>query len=166
MSTTTKAVALAASLGLLLGGGAVWLASGTRGRAPAPAAAPEPSGAVARDNRSAAAPMLAAAALRAAIREEVRSAVHDEVAAAASAAPGPAPEPVAKEPPPPTASYEQAKAHVVARLTQGSWSNADREQLHDLLGEMTDAERIEVIRQVIVAVNKGQLRVQVKGPLF
>ena len=165
MSATIRAVALAGGLGLFLGAGAVWLASGTRGRVPA-SAAPETPSAVATDDRPATAPLLAVAALRAAIRDDVRAAVHDEAAAVNKAAGKPAPEPPAKEPSPPTPSYEQAQAHVATRLAQGSWSKADREQMQAMLRNMTDEERSEVIREVIVAANKGQLRVQLTGPLF
>ena len=166
MSATTRAVALAGGLGLFLGAGAFWLASGARGRAPASAAAEETPSAVARDDRPAAAPLLAAAALRAAIRDEVRAAVHDESMAITKAEGKPTPEPAAKEPAPPTPSYEKAQAHVTERLAQGSWSKTDRERMQAMLRDMTDAERSEVMRKVIVAANKGELRVQLTGPLF
>jgi hypothetical protein len=165
MSATTRAVALAGSLGLFLGAGAVWLASGTRGPARAVAVHDDPQ-TLAKDDRPVAAPLLAAAALRAAIREEVRSAVHDEAAATPKTAGEQAPEPAAKEPVPPTPSYEKATAHVADRLAQGSWSNTDRERMQDMLGDMTPEERSEVMRKVIVAANKGELRVQLTGPLF
>ena len=164
MSGTTRAVALAGGLGLFLGAGAFWLASGPRGRAPASAASQETPSAVAKDDRPAAAPLLAAAALRAAIRDEVRAAVHDEATALNKGEP--APEPVAKEPAPPTPSYEKAQAHLTERLAQGSWSKTDRERMQEMLRDMTDAERSEVMRKVIVAANKGELRVQLTGPLF
>jgi hypothetical protein len=166
MSATTRAVALAGSLGLLLGAGAFWVVRGPHGRAPTLAAPHEALSAVTGEDRPGAAPLLAAAAFRSAIREEVRAAVHDEVAAATKAAGKPTPEPAAKEPSLPTHSYEQAQAHVAERLAQGSWSNADRETMQVMLRNMTDEERREVIGKVIVAANRGQLRVQLTGPLF
>jgi hypothetical protein len=166
MAATTRAVALAGGLGLLLGAGVFWLPSGTRGRAPASAEAHETPAAVAQDDRPAVAPLLAAAALRSAIRDEIRAAVHDEAAAVTKPAEEPAPAPAVKEPAPPTPSYEKASAHVADRLAEGSWSNADRERMQEMLGDMTDEERSAVMRKVIVAANKGQLRVQLTGPLF
>jgi hypothetical protein len=165
MSATTRAVALAGGLGLLIGAGMVFVAGGARARSAA-ATAPETPVAAAADDRPAAAPVLAAAALRAAIRDEVRSAVHDEAVAVAQPAAETTPAPAPKEPALPTPSYEKAKAHVSERLAQGSWSEADRERMQAMLGDMSDEERSEVMRAVIVAANKGQLRVQLAGPLF
>ncbi len=166
MSATTRAVALAGGLGILLGAAVVWLANGKLERSPVQATAEATAPAEARDDRSSAAPLLAAAALRSAIRDEIRSAVHDEAAAVGKPAAAPEPEPANKEPTPPSPSYEKAKTHVAERLAQGSWSDVDRDRMQAMLGDMSDDERTEVMRQVIVAANKGQLRVQLAGPLF
>ena len=72
----------------------------------------------------------------------------------------------AAEPPAPTPSYEKARSHVADRVTQGSWSEKDRENIGNLLSSMSDAERAEIMKQLIVAVNKDQIKVTLEGPLF
>ena len=45
-------------------------------------------------------------------------------------------------------------------------SEKDREKLGNLLSSMSDAERLEVMKQLNVAVNKDQIKVTLEGPLF
>lgn len=164
MSQTTRLVVLAGGIGTLLGAGVVWLAASTGKPAHAPPEATDVVSTVRAERvQAAVAPFLGAAALRAAVREEVRAAIADEAAAARKEV---KPQPEEVEPPAPSASYQTAKTHVTERLAQGTWSDVDRERMRAVLGEMSDSERDEVMRQVIVAVNKDQVRVDLDGPLF
>ena len=66
----------------------------------------------------------------------------------------------------PSASFETGRAYVAERLGKGTWTAADRDRLRDLLGKMSDRERTDLIKQLIVAVNKGQVKVELEGPVF
>jgi hypothetical protein len=161
---------LCGGIGCLLGAGAVWLAvsPGVRSHAPAPDLA---SVRTDDDTRSLAVPFLEATALRAAIREEVRGAVREEVAAAAAATPtkqgDEQPARTDEQPSPePTAGYVKAREHVAQRLSAGTWSVADRDDMRDAVLTMNDRERQELMKQVILAVNQGKMRVELEGPLF
>lgn len=170
MSPTTKMVILAGAVGTLLGASTFWVL-GSRHKTAHPTA-PETADVVSQETEqriAKAAPLLEAAALRAAVREEVRAAVQDEAAAAQkqqAAALEAAKHPDRNEPAVPTPNYQAAHVHVEERLAQGSWSEKDRERIGDLLSKMSDRERTEIMRQVIVAANKGQLKVALEGPLF
>jgi hypothetical protein len=167
MSSTTRSALLAGGIGILFGASAFWLLATGRQPTTVPS---EPLEVASRqtDRRLEAAPLLEAAALRAAVREEVRAAVQDEAATAQKKheAAKSAEQAERTELPVPTQSYETARGYVADRLTQGSWSERDRDRMGSLLASMNERERDELMRQVIVAVNKGQLQVTHDGPLF
>jgi predicted lipid-binding transport protein (Tim44 family) len=169
----TKTVALVGILGLIVGAGAMWLVA-PDGR---PARTPAMQQALSANAGPAVAPgqALGAAAMRSAIRDEVRAAFQDQAAtirtkqAALAKRPAPEDETAAatdREPPAPTPVYQAARAHLAERTAQGAWTEADRDRLRIALGDMNVDERQEIMKQVIVAANRGQIRVQVQGPLF
>lgn len=167
----TKTTVLVGVLGLIVGAGAMWVVA-PDGKPAAVAAVPRPSPARI-EPAVAPGPALGAVALRSAIRDEVRAALQDQAAAlrAEQAAPANGPAPVdgataAAEPPAPTPVYQAARAHLAERTADGSWTDADRDRLRIALGDMTPDERQEIMKAVIVAANRGQLKVRVQGPLF
>ena len=156
-------IVVCGGIGGLIGAGAVWLA--LSGRAPANAPLPAVTSPRSADEaRTAAVPLLEAAALRAAIGEEVRGALREEVEAAPASSAGAAA--IAKPTQEPTPAYAKARDHVSARLSAGAWSAADRDHLRLDFAEMNDHEREELMKRVILAANSGGLRVDLEGPLF
>ena len=162
---------MAVAAGGLLGAGGMWLAlapstpPAVSPQRPAVSAAPtKPQG-----------PSTDVEAIRAAVRQELR---------AAAAAPPPAvvqaPPVVAAAPPPEKEEAPEEEAEAAARspeygtaqrlvedgLSRRTWSAEDRGQLQMLMPRLSAAERELLARQLIVAANRGELKVDVAGPLF
>jgi hypothetical protein len=156
--------------GGLLGAGGMWLALGNT---PPPAARPlvPVVSASARPPE----PSTDVEAIRAAVRQELR-------AAEASRPPAvPAPQPVAAAPAPkteepahpdeaeskpPSPRYGEARRVVEVGLSRRTWSAEERGQLQMLMPTLNPAERETLAKQLIVAANRGELKVDVVGPLF
>jgi hypothetical protein len=63
-------------------------------------------------------------------------------------------------------SYDHARALVEDGVARGAWTEEDRAQLRGMIGALPSEERIEIVRQLIVAVNDKQVRFDGHGPLF
>ncbi|HEY2512810.1 MAG TPA: hypothetical protein VGI39_18215 [Polyangiaceae bacterium] len=90
-----------------------------------------------------------------------------EAAQSRPAAPSPAP---SAAPPPPheeTAENTQAAADGTAlvdrALRAGTWTSNDAQQLRTLRDRMTDEQREQLVRRVIVAINAGTLTSNFRG---
>ncbi|MFL5356439.1 hypothetical protein [Archangium sp.] len=156
--------------GGLLGAGGMWLALGST---PPPAARPLAPVVSAPARQQA--PSTDVEAIRTAVRQELR-------AAEASRPPAvPAPQPVAAAPAPkneepahpdeaeakpPSPRYGEAQRMVEVGLSRRTWSSEDRGQLQLLMPMLSPAERETLAKQLIVAANRGELKVDVAGPLF
>ncbi|HEX3483351.1 MAG TPA: hypothetical protein VHT91_50415 [Kofleriaceae bacterium] len=151
------------ALGVALGAAATWLfarpaeatAVALRER-PADRAAPPPivierGGARAEDIRSY-------------VGEEVRAALSERAAATAPTEPAQAE--AAVQPLAPTPAFAPAKDHITQRIAQGTWTTADRDYLHGALGAVNRTERMELIREFLIAANTGKVRVLTGGPPF
>lgn len=112
------------------------------------------------------APVLDPAALRAAIREELRA----ELAALPAAHSGVTPVTPQASAPPPTAEHVAAteKGHRIVSDAVGAkrWTRRDAQALAEQLALMDAEGRRDVLAQLIPAVNRDELRVEVEGPLF
>ncbi len=144
--TRSALAALSVLAGAALGAGAVWLALPT----PSPTPARE-----AEVPACPAPPPMDLQAIRAVVREELRAF---------------APPPAKPEPAPvehaPSAGADAARHLVDGSLGRGAWTDADRLQLQALLPALSAAEREELQRKLVVAVNNEQIRVEVSGSLF
>ncbi len=160
------------AVGVLVGVSATWLLT-RAGDAPVPRNEGWSERAARRDQGERALPIRFEAGTTAGARaDEIRRLVAEEMRAAlreqASSPPiaGDVPAAASEEAPEPTRAFEQARDRIAERLTRGSWTSADRDWMRSALGVVNDAERTELMRQVIVAANSGALRVDLVGPLF
>lgn len=157
--------------GGLLGAGGMWLALGST-----PPPAPRPPTPVVSAPARPPEPSTDVEAIRTAVRQELR-------AAEASRPPAvPAPQPVAAAPAPkneepaehpdeaeakpPSPHYGEARRVVEVGLSRRTWSAEERSQLQRLMPTLSPTEREALAKQLIVAANKGELKVDVMGPLF
>jgi hypothetical protein len=159
---------LAVVAGVLLGAGGMWLALAP---APSPATPPQVQAAGVT-----AVPAAASAtdveAIRAAVRQELHAAAFPPPAPAPSVAVAPAPEKGEDAPTdeadaaPPSPEFVGAKEVVEEGLARRTWSTEDRRQLQELLPRLLPAEREQLAKQLIAAANRGEIVVDVSGPLF
>ncbi len=116
-------------------------------------------------------PVMLTQLVRAAVREELREisserttgapqrvAPREAIPAASATAPAEAEEPSAMLP--------QAEDLVHGAIIGGRWTENDRDALRSLLGNVTATERDALTRELIVAANRGDVRVETGGPLF
>ncbi len=162
---TTKLAMACCAVGLAIGVGATWLVL-----RPADLPAVTRPAAAERDgSRDRPLPVIERTGARAEdirrlVAEEVRAALREHMAASAPTA-----EPAGHSElavPEPTPAFEPAKDRIAQAIAQGAWTTSDRDWMHGVLGEVNRAERVELIRQVVVAANTGKLRVAVAGPPF
>ncbi len=159
--------------GAVLGAGGMWLG---QSRAPAPASPPR-----SEDARPAvvcpAGPSASIAEIRAVVRQELLAAAELLPARAVPAPPSTVAAPPPVEPReeslpdkrPSTGTgreYADAQRVVEGGLSRRSWSQEDRRQVQRLLPLLAAPEREALMRQLIVAANRGELKVDVVGPLF
>jgi hypothetical protein len=99
-------------------------------------------------------------ALRAIIREELRAAKAPEGPAAV--------EPPRAEAPPPesTAAYASSTRLVSTALSARSWSDRDVQELHQLLPQLSQAQREVLLHTLVPALNRGDLKVAFSGRPF
>ncbi|PTL83003.1 hypothetical protein [Vitiosangium sp. GDMCC 1.1324] len=157
--------------GGLLGAGGMWLALGST----PPPAAPSPSPVVRAAPVRPPEPSTDVEAIRTAVRQELRAAVVSAPPAVpvqqpVAAAPAPKDEeqahPDEADAKPPSPHYGEARRVVEVGLSRRTWSVEDRGQLQMLMPMLSSAEREALAKQLIVAANRGELKVDVVGPLF
>jgi hypothetical protein len=91
------------------------------------------------------------------LRGEIRAAVR----------PAPAPALAAEESAPDTGADDAAGLEVVeTALRSGRWTAADRRALRGQMGAMSVAAREEALRQLVLAINAGELRPEPGAPLL
>jgi hypothetical protein len=64
------------------------------------------------------------------------------------------------------AHYDQSKNLIAAGLARGTWTQADRDQLHERFNDVPGDLRMELVRPLIVAANRGKLKFEGVGPIF
>jgi hypothetical protein len=93
----------------------------------------------------------------------------EAVAAGRSAPPSPAPEaPTAVAPTPEEnlAALAKAERTVDEAFAHKAWSETDRSAFESVLPTLAPDDRSRLKRRLIVAVNAGELKVKLEGPLF
>jgi hypothetical protein len=151
-------------VGVVIGVGATSLFTSSRGASPSETVVRRPDGERAHPLRIEHRTGAAAGEIRALVAEEVRAALREHAPATAASAGDPGAAAVRDLGP--TPAFEQAKGRVADRVAQGAWTPSDRDWMRGVLGAVNDAERTELIGQLIAAANKGALRVELEGPLF
>ncbi|WP_164013083.1 hypothetical protein [Pyxidicoccus trucidator] len=101
------------------------------------------------------------------LREELRQMLREELrTAVASADDGPVPE-KEQTPLPPTpenvAAYEKVQRLVDDSLVSGSWGRTQIQELRKLRGQMTDAQYMELVRKLLMALSNQRLRLEDPG---
>lgn len=172
MSARWSVVAFVA--GGVLGAGSMWLALG---HATPPDALLQRSAGEGASLARQECPSTDVEAIRAVVRQELRAAAALQPPSAApvqpvavAAAPPPAKEEAAHadeaEAKPPSPQYGEAQRLIEGGLMRRTWSAQDRSQLQVLMPRLSPAERETLAKQLIVAANRGELKVDLVGPLF
>lgn len=97
------------------------------------------------------------------IREAVRSAVGEELAALRSAEeaeldPAPAPETIAV--------IDSGHLYIGEAIASGRWGADEVSRVRDLGAGLSGEQYQELIRPLVIAINEGRVRVEVDGPPF
>ncbi len=71
------------------------------------------------------------------------------------------------EPPPEALAARQQGLQVIEEASRsGPWTTENAHALRELLVEMSDGQRQEVMRRLIVLLNEGKLKSHAEGPIF
>jgi len=105
------------------------------------------------------------AALRALIREELKAARPDSPAKPDASQESPE-EALSRLPRDGRTAYDEAQGMVGTAVQRGSWTNEDRSELRQRLAQLPVPMRLELVSPLIVAVNKGEVHFEGRGPLF
>lgn len=113
---------------------------------------------------------------RALLRSEIRAALREATATPLVPGPGPGPgtdaRPVAVSVAPPSPTVEQAAAFdrgqslIAAGQHARRWTREDALELRRVMAQLGDDERDVLVRALVPAVNRGELTVEIAGPLF
>ncbi|MBM4257608.1 MAG: hypothetical protein FJ147_17155 [Deltaproteobacteria bacterium] len=122
---------------------------------------PEPAQAT-----TAAAPELSRQDLAKLIRDEVRNAVAQESPEAQRAKEEAIAEAKILNSPENKAAYQSASSVVQTAVAAKRWTEEDRDTFNAAIGSLTTNQRTELMGKLIPAVNRGELKVEVNGPLF
>jgi hypothetical protein len=95
-----------------------------------------------------------------AVQRAAEPSVVDDVphSIAAAARPELRPAPEAPAPAPQHAARRDAESLIAAAIARGQWREQDRETLDLLTRELTGAERVEVVRPLVIAVNEQRIQ--------
>jgi hypothetical protein len=161
-------LALAGAAGLFCGGRALGMAQAQKAlRQSAESAGPVEGWA----ERSAGATTAVAALDALAVKEQLRQLLREEIPALmkqeGSAAPAPAePQPVVAPTPEQTTSGERAETLVQASISNGQWTERDRELWQELGPRLGPEKHGELLRTLIVALNSRRITLATEGPPF
>ncbi|HEY3501099.1 MAG TPA: hypothetical protein VGK73_40675 [Polyangiaceae bacterium] len=162
MTQVLRSFAFGAVL-LGLGSAAGWLlrgASSTSTREPPPAGTTRTSTPQARSEPRDR--VIVQAVDQAGIREAVREAISEELAAARHAD-----ESEVAEPEPETvAALDSGTRYVEAAVVQGRWGEEQASQIRRLGVGLSAEQYHEMIRPLSIAINEGRMQVEVDGPPF
>lgn len=64
------------------------------------------------------------------------------------------------------AAYQSATDVVQAAVAAKRWTEEDKEDFRAAFGLLTNAQRMELMNLLAPAINNGEIKVEVKGPLF
>jgi len=77
-----------------------------------------------------------------------------------------APAPPAEPTPENFAAEEQANQRVSAAIGAKHWTQADQAQLRLLIPQLTDEQRSELTHRIVIAINRQEMTLDVRGPIF
>lgn len=106
------------------------------------------------------------------LREEVRAALRQELPSASAprvpSEPPREPEPALESAPSPEniAAADSGRNLLQKAIEVKRWDDTNASQLHQYMLAMTSAQRAELMREIAVAINRGDLTVVTEGPPF
>ena len=100
------------------------------------------------------------------LRDEVRQAVVDASPEAQRAREEAIAEVEMLNSPENKAAYQSASSVVTTAVAAKRWTEDDRETFTAAVGLLTNTQRMELMDRLIPAVNRGEIEVEVMGPLF
>jgi hypothetical protein len=100
------------------------------------------------------------------IREEVRQAVADASPEAQRAREEAIAEAQILNSPENRAAYQSASSVVTTAVAAKRWTEEDKETLGAAFGQLTNGQRMELMNVLAPAINNGEVKVEVIGPLF
>ena len=100
------------------------------------------------------------------IRDEVRQAVADASPEAQRAREEALAEAEVLASPENRAAYQSATDVVQAAVAAKRWTEEDKEDFREAFGLLTNDQRMELMNTLAPAINNGEVKVEVTGPLF
>jgi hypothetical protein len=100
------------------------------------------------------------------IREEVRQAVADASPEAQRVREEAIAEAQVLSSPENRAAYQSASDVVHAAIAAKLWTEEAKETFRDAFGQLTNTQRMELMNMLAPAINGGEIKVEVDGPLF
>ncbi len=100
------------------------------------------------------------------IREEVRNAVAKESPEVQRAKEEAIAEAKILNSPENHAAYQSASSVVTTAVAAKRWTEEDKETFRSAFGQLTNNQRMELMNTLAPAINNGQVKVEVMGPLF
>ena len=100
------------------------------------------------------------------IRDEVRQAVADASPEAQRAREEASAEAAVLASPENRAAYQSAADVVQAAVAARRWTEEDKEEFRAAFGLLTNTQRMELMHILAPAINNGEVKVEVTGPLF
>ena len=100
------------------------------------------------------------------IREEVRQAVADASPEAQRAREEAIAEAQILNSPENRAAYQSASSVVTTAVAAKRWTEEDKETFRAAFGQLTNNQRMELMNILAPAINNGEVKVEVNGPLF
>ncbi|MGE0821618.1 MAG: hypothetical protein AB7G75_17535 [Candidatus Binatia bacterium] len=64
------------------------------------------------------------------------------------------------------AAYQNASSVVQTAVVTKRWTEEDKETFRDAFGQLTNNQRMELMNILAPAINNGEVKVEVTGPLF
>jgi hypothetical protein len=128
---------------------------------PTPPAQPQPVRAP-----TAATPEISRQDLAQLIRDEVRNAVAQESPEAQRAKEEAIAEAKILNSPENKAAYQSASSVVTTAVAARRWTEEDKENFRAAFGQLTNNQRMDLMNVLAPAINNGDIKVEVRGPLF
>jgi hypothetical protein len=100
------------------------------------------------------------------IREEVRQAMADNSPEAQRAREEAIAEAKILTSPENKAAFQSASSVVQTAVAARRWTEEDRENFRAVFGQLTNSQRMELMNALAPAINNGEVKVEVMGPLF
>jgi hypothetical protein len=100
------------------------------------------------------------------IREEVRQAMAKESPEAQRAREEAIAEAQVLNSPENRAAYQSASSVVTTAVAAKRWTEEDKETFRVAFGQLTNDQRMELMNTLAPAINRGEVTVEVSGPLF